>query len=85
MGYSKFHVFGMDCSFREKQWAGKHSGQAHPVMKIKCAGEDFETSGLMIQAARELIEMKEKRALDVTIYGKGLLTAMLKERELMAA
>jgi hypothetical protein len=40
---------------------------------------------LMIQAARELIEMKDKRALDVTIYGKGLLTAMLKERELMAA
>jgi hypothetical protein len=85
MGYGKFHIFGMDCSFRENQWAGKHSGTPHPVMKIKCAGKDFETSGLMVQAARELIEMKEKRNLDVTIYGDGLLSSMLKEQELMAA
>jgi hypothetical protein len=85
MGKGKFHIFGMDCSFKGKQWAGKHSGQAHPVMRIKCAGKDFETSGLMIQAARELIEMKEKRNLDVKIYGDGLLPSMLEEQELMAA
>lgn len=85
MGYSKFHIFGMDCSFRGKQWAGKHSGNAHPVMRIKCAGRDFETSGLMIQAARELIQMKENRSLDVHIYGDGLLSSMLKEQQLLAA
>jgi len=87
LGYRKFHVFGMDCSFKGKQWAGGHTGNPQMVVKVRLeeCGEEYETSGLMIQAAREMVAMKERRALNVTFYGDGLLRAMLEKQEALVA
>lgn len=88
LGYGDFHIFGMDCSFREKegtveQWAGAHPNNKQKTLTVHCGvgenREKFITSGVMIQGARELVGMIAERGLKVTLYGHGLAQKMLAE------
>lgn len=83
LGYGRFEVFGLDCSFKKdgekvQQWAGGHDTQPHRTITVKTEdGEEFHTSNVMIEAAREFREMKFKRGIQANVHGHGLLQKML--------
>ena len=80
MGYRDFSIYGMDCSFADEgkeQWAGRHAGKIKDVCQIVLAnGLVFATSPVLITYATDFIEMVQKVAITLRLYGDGLLQAM---------
>lgn len=55
LGFRKFALFGMDCSYRDGEtWAGGHPSGSHKSFRVNCNGKEFLTSDVMINAADEL-------------------------------
>lgn len=81
MGYRRFSIHGMDCSFAdagEKQHAGKHAGNKQDVCTYRCGGRVFSTSHILKTYATDFIEMIQRvNDLDVRLHGDGLLQAMI--------
>jgi len=83
MGYRKFEVYGMDCSFESPtvQHAGEHNGKPHSAMKVRTrGGREFITSPQMIDAARWVEEMLSKYDIEITFNGDGLLQQMVRDK-----
>lgn len=81
MGYRKFIIYGMDCSFRgEKEWAGPHAGKKKKShIEVVCEGETFQTSPVMVSYARQFFStMENAPGAEFTMVGDGLLQSMVK-------
>jgi hypothetical protein len=80
LGYHKFNVFGMDCSFWHNRHAGPHTGQQQPEIKIPCGGRIFKTTPQLLQSARELAEfLVTTTDVEAEFYGDGLLQEMVRQ------
>jgi hypothetical protein len=81
MGYRRFSIYGMDCSFRDEgqmQHAGKHAGKRQNVSTYQCGDRVFSTSNTLKSYATDFIEMIQRvNDLDVKLNGDGLLRAMV--------
>ena len=79
MGYRRFSIHGMDCSFTgNQQHAGKHAGEKQGVIQYLYGGRVFVTSYILQSYATDFIEMIQRvNDLDVQLHGDGLLQAMV--------
>lgn len=84
LGFRKFEVYGMDCSFEgEETHAGSHNGKKQRRIRVRCAEREFDTSPQMVESAREMQKMFSIYDVDVTLHGDGLLAKMLSEGKRM--
>jgi hypothetical protein len=81
MGYRRFSIHGMDCSFRdegEMQHAGKHAGKKQGIVSHRCGDRVFSTSNTLRSYATDFIETIQRvNDLDIKLNGNGLLQAMV--------
>lgn len=81
MGYRRFSIYGMDCSFQDggnAQHAGKHAGKRQDVIECQCGDRIFSTSNTLRSYATDFIEMIQRvNDLDICLHGDGLLQAMV--------
>ncbi len=79
LGYRRFDIFGMDCSFAEDgaQHAGAHAGKENNAQPFFCAGKRYMSSMLHAAYARQFMDMRRLLP-DVhwRLYGDGLLQTM---------
>jgi Protein of unknown function DUF115. len=73
LGYRRFHIFGMDCSFGDERHAGPHTNETQPVMQVEHAGRLFRTTPGLWQAAQEMADFLLTVDAEVEFYGDGLL------------
>jgi hypothetical protein len=82
MGYRRFSIYGMDCSFRDNgvmQHADKHAGKRQIVTTYRCGERTFATSLTLQSYACDFMEMLQRvNDLDVCLHGDGLLQAMVR-------
>lgn len=80
MGFRKFSIYGMDCSFSddgEMQWAGKHAGKRQDLCQVDVAGRIFTTSPILMTYATNFFETIQKVPdCHYRLVGNGLLQAM---------
>lgn len=81
LGYRKFGIHGMDCSFADEgdeQWAGKHAGRRQQVIRLATVrGEVFHTSMVLLSYATDFLEMIQRmRDVEIELYGSGLQQSM---------
>lgn len=82
MGFRKFVIHGMDCSFEgDEQHAGAHTGKRQNAIKVRCGSREFITSPVLISYARQFQDMVRLMAGDCQfdMHGDGLLQAMCRE------
>jgi hypothetical protein len=81
MGYRRFSIYGMDCSFRDDggmQHAGKHAGKRQDVVSYPVGDRVFSTSNTLKSYATDFLEMIQRvNDLDIRLNGDGLLQAMV--------
>ncbi len=73
LGYRRFDVFGMDCSFSDQRHAGPHTNEIQPTMRIEFAGREFNTTPGLMQAAHEMSQFLQTADAEIEFYGDGLL------------
>ncbi len=73
LGYRRFDVFGMDCSFVDNRHAGPHTGEIQPVTVAVLNGREFRTTPQLIQSAREMEQFLLTMDVEVTFHGDGLM------------
>lgn len=80
LGYRKFEVHGMDCSFDAGvQHAGEHMGKPMEGVQVKCGDRWFETSPVFIVYSRYFIkQMQRMDDARVTLAGDGMLQHMVR-------
>jgi hypothetical protein len=80
IGYRKFAIHGMDCSYGASRHAGGHPNETEREIEVKVNGKPFRTSPQLYEAAREFVELvlRIKADISVTMYGEGLLQELLK-------
>ena len=80
LGYRKFSIYGMDCSFSddgEEQWAGSHSGKVKEVHRVKCGNRIFNTAPVMTIYAQEFLDTVDRLSdCEFWMHGDGLLQHM---------
>lgn len=82
MGFRKFNIFGMDCSFeKDGHHAGEHLGkvQNEILITVGRGGREFLTSPQMKEAAQEMEKFVMTYDVEVTLYGDGLVQEMIKK------
>ena len=86
MGYRRFAIFGMDCSFARDpetgdvlQWAGKHAGKRQDVITVKQGEREFLSSPILLTYATGFFELiQQVDDLEIRLYGDGLLQSLVK-------
>ena len=82
LGYRKFVIFGMDCSFDlgGAQHAGKHSGKIQRMLKVHTPDKRwYWTSPSMIQGRADFFDMLPAlQGCEVDLKGDGLLQHSLR-------
>lgn len=80
LGYRRFAIHGMDCSYRDSRHAGSHPNESERVIEVKVNGMAFQTSPQLYESAREFVELIFKHKLDISValYGDGLLQELMK-------
>ncbi len=73
LGYRRFDVFGMDCSFSDARHAGPHTNEIQPVLQIQFEGRNFSTTPGLLQAANEMSTFMQTTDVEVDFHGDGLL------------
>jgi hypothetical protein len=73
LGYRKFDIHGMDCSFTENRHAGAHTGTQQVETLVKAGNKIFKTTKQMLQAAIEMEHFLQKQDAEVRFYGDGLM------------
>lgn len=81
LGFRELDVHGMDCSFRDSQWAGDHSGKPKDVIYVRADGSSrmFATHPVMVQAAREAVEFWRTHDVKMKVRGSGLMQHMMRQ------
>ncbi len=78
LGYRKFEIHGMDCSFRgERRHAGKHDGKKQNEIEVLVAGRKFTSSVQMVEAAREILVFISNYDAELWFHGDGLQQTMV--------
>ncbi len=79
LGYKRFEIHGMDCSFRgEHRHAGKHGGKVQNEIECNVGDKWFRSSPQMIEAAREIIMFLSNYDVEIFFHGEGLQQHMVK-------
>lgn len=80
LGYRKFEIHGMDCSFEDGEaHAGEHLGKPIESVPVKCGERWFDTSGTFILYARFFHkQLSMMPNADIRLHGDGLLQHMQK-------
>lgn len=76
LGYKKFSIYGMDCSFTDEQHAGVHSGKKQRVMDVRCGDRIFKSSPQMVSSCNEFMELLvhlNGSGCEFMVHGDGLL------------
>jgi len=73
MGYRRFRIYGMDCSFGYQHWAGPHPGNDEPLISVEAEGRTFKTTPHLWKAAREMCEFLKTSDVEVEFHGDGLM------------
>lgn len=85
LGFRRFDIHGMDCSFGESRHAGPHSGKRQLETLVRCNGRQFKTSPQMLQAAQEMERFLLTMDADITFHGDGLVQEMSRAIQLKKA
>lgn len=79
-GYHNLHIFGMDCSFESEignTHASYHPNSTKFRMKVKVGDDEFITSAVFIEYARQFfLELSKLPDCKATLHGRGLLQYM---------
>lgn len=79
LGYKRFEIHGMDCSFRgEHRHAGKHGGKPQNAVDCNVGGRWFTSSPQMIEAAREIVMFLSNYDVEIFFHGDGLQQHMIR-------
>lgn len=73
LGYRKFDIHGMDCSFTKNRHAGAHTGGQQAETLVKAGDRIFKTTQQMLQAAIEMEHFLQQQDAEVRFYGDGLM------------
>jgi hypothetical protein len=73
LGYRKFDIHGMDCSFTKNRHAGAHTGSKQVETLVKAGNRIFKTTKQMLQAAIEMEHFLQQQDAEVRFYGDGLM------------
>ncbi len=75
LGYRKFDVFGMDCSFTgdARQHAAEHTAMPQRVVEMTVDGRVFKTTRQLWQSAKEMTDLLQTHDLECKFYGDGLM------------
>jgi hypothetical protein len=80
LGFKKFEVHGMDCSFSSQgRHAGEHPNKDKEEILVRVGREVFHTSAQLLESARSMIQLMTNYDLEITFHGYGLLQAMVSE------
>ena len=86
LGYRRFLIHGMDCSFRgDAQHAGKHLGKRQHPRRVKVGETWFDTASIQVAYARQFFDLCDKMQahsmgqFQIGLHGDGMLQAMAKE------
>jgi hypothetical protein len=61
LGYRRFLIHGMDCSFRaEKQHAAEHTGKKQHPRRVRVGAKWYDTASIQVAYARQFLEMVDK-------------------------
>lgn len=89
MGYRKFSIYGMDCSFSDDgaaKWAGAHAQkdnqQEFQLVRAIYNGRTFTTTGILLSYGTDFFDMINRMmehdpSLELKVYGDGLLQARI--------
>jgi len=78
LGYRKFDIHGMDCSFTENRHAGAHTGGKQVETLVQAGDRIFKTTKQMLQAAIEMEHFLQQQDAEIRFYGDGLMQATSK-------
>ncbi|HET9888484.1 MAG TPA: 6-hydroxymethylpterin diphosphokinase MptE-like protein, partial [bacterium] len=80
MGYERFHIFGMDCSFSSEtqRHAGEHLGKTQKAIQVICGDRAFISSPQMVESARETLLMIQNYEIWMYFHGDGLQQEMIR-------
>ena len=81
LGYERFHIFGMDCSYEteDRRHAGAHLGKQQKAIEVLTAdGRTFLSSPQMVEAAREMLVMIQNYEIWTYFHGDGLQQHMIR-------
>ena len=96
LGYRKFTLYGMDCSFgsakdgspvnsKDKdvmRWAGAHKGKKKEVIKVRCGDRWFLTSPVDVTYTRHFVDTVQRSVgASFSLVGDGLLQEMVKHMQ----
>lgn len=73
LGFRRFDVYGMDCSFETERHAGPHTGKTQAEIFVRVGNRQFKTTPQMLQAAREMEAFMQTYDVDLTFHGDGLM------------
>lgn len=78
LGYRKFLIHGMDCSFTDDQHAGPHTGKGMKEIQVRCGARWYRTSLVLVTYARHFLETLSlfPPGLEIEMHGDGLLQQM---------
>lgn len=74
MGYRRFNMFGMDCSFTDSRHAGAHSGEIQPITTVILNDREFKTTPQLIQSAQEMQQELMRGDAEFKFYGDSLMS-----------
>lgn len=93
LGYRKFSIYGMDCSFAQAKdgspvskkdedimrWAGAHKGKKKDVIKVRCGDKWFLTSPVDVTYTRHFVDTAQRsQGASFSFVGDGLMQEMVK-------
>jgi hypothetical protein len=96
LGYRKFSIYGMDCSFGQAKdgtpvskkdeelmrWAGAHKGKKKDVIKVRCGDKWFLTSPVDVTYTRHFVDTAQRsQGASFSFVGEGLLQEMVKQMQ----
>jgi hypothetical protein len=73
LGYRRFNIHGMDCSFTTDRHAGAHLGKEQAKIFVKAGNRVFQTTRQMLQAAIEMEQFITTQDAEIAFFGDGLM------------
>ena len=73
LGFRRFDIYGMDCSFTKNRHAGTHTGKEQTKILVRVGLRTFQTTQQMLHAAIEMEKFLETQDAEVVFYGDGLM------------
>ncbi len=82
LGYRRFSIYGMDCSFRADEAISRHArwqpGDVQPLYRVWIKDRPFLTSPQMCQAAQDFIVMRGWPGIVLNLHGDGYLPNLVR-------